>query len=448
MRIQIVIPVYGQPRLIDDCVDSLCKLTDLDHPPLLIWDDGSDALTGKICEQLAKEYNYAEVVHRRHQGIHKTWNEIIDYIDPCDWILLLGSDTMLMQPDTLGIWREEIALLESAYGEIGACHAALYTSPEIVQWCGSYDGAYERERGVTSIGGHLRCGSPLATGLTPWITHSAVMLNYKALKEVKEHYGSYYDERYEIYCGDRDMSYRLRSLGWQCAVASRVQVIHQNSGGQSVSKAYDQQDRVFWLKHDRALLSQTWDDVMQDEDAVLPPPSDELLKVNLGCGRDYREGWINVDACDYKTDINIDITSPRLLAKLGGRCSNVVASHVLEHFEQYRNQEILTLWLGLLAPGGELEITVPDFKWVAKQWVELPDGLLDQRFNHDIIFGLVSSGESEYERHRQAFFAGRLHRIISEAIANKGYELIGIEYGFDHGQGTLTARVKCLPSRK
>lgn len=54
-------------------------------------------------------------------------------------------------------------------------------------------------------------------------------------------------------------------------------------------------------------------------------------------------------------------------AELHGKFDAIVASHVLEHFSYWREQEILNGWIKCLKPNGELHILVPSAEWAARE---------------------------------------------------------------------------------
>jgi predicted SAM-dependent methyltransferase len=45
----------------------------------------------------------------------------------------------------------------------------------------------------------------------------------------------------------------------------------------------------------------------------------------------------------------------------------IVASHVLEHFSYWKEQDVLKEWMRCLKPGGELHILVPSAEWAARE---------------------------------------------------------------------------------
>lgn len=91
------------------------------------------------------------------------------------------------------------------------------------------------------------------------------------------------------------------------------------------------------------------------------------VKINLGCGKDYKKGWINIDnlsmaecKCDVYSDIQIYDTKPKSVDK-------ILLSHVAMYLRPEEFDELLPRWYKWLKPGGTLEIETIDLNEV-KQW--------------------------------------------------------------------------------
>ena len=89
-----------------------------------------------------------------------------------------------------------------------------------------------------------------------------------------------------------------------------------------------------------------------------------VRKLNLGCGFDKRQGWINVDsfaACE--PDMLLDIEQAEWPFE-DGRFDHVLLKHVIEHvgkeFDVFAR--IMRNLHRILAPGGLLEIHVPHYR--------------------------------------------------------------------------------------
>ncbi|MBA8886545.1 SAM-dependent methyltransferase [Dokdonella fugitiva] len=81
-------------------------------------------------------------------------------------------------------------------------------------------------------------------------------------------------------------------------------------------------------------------------------------KINVGCGYDRREGYLNVDLhAVHNPDLVGDVVALPMLPS--GAFDEVLAQDVLEHFERAKTAPALQEWSRLLAPGGVLHVRVP-----------------------------------------------------------------------------------------
>lgn len=82
------------------------------------------------------------------------------------------------------------------------------------------------------------------------------------------------------------------------------------------------------------------------------------LRVNLGCGKDIRAGWINVDKADLPgVDVCHDLTHIPL-PFASNSCVDVLCKDVLEHLEYL---PVIRDIHRILEPGGRVTIQVPHF---------------------------------------------------------------------------------------
>lgn len=83
------------------------------------------------------------------------------------------------------------------------------------------------------------------------------------------------------------------------------------------------------------------------------------LKIDLGCGRNKRAGFVGVDNWSAaEADIHADIRY-RIPGLEDGSAEYVLCSHVLEHIGGHGWRDVLGEMARLLAPGGAFEIRVP-----------------------------------------------------------------------------------------
>lgn len=83
------------------------------------------------------------------------------------------------------------------------------------------------------------------------------------------------------------------------------------------------------------------------------------MKLNLGCGRDYRKGWTNVDqAKQYKSEYSGSLEDK--WPWIDSSVDEIYCSHLLEHINNlvfFMNEA----WR-VLKKGGRMEIKVPHYR--------------------------------------------------------------------------------------
>lgn len=91
-------------------------------------------------------------------------------------------------------------------------------------------------------------------------------------------------------------------------------------------------------------------------------------KLEIGPGEVRIDGFETLNVIPA---VNVDYVcdAARRLPFRGGTFEVVYASHVLEHIPWYNTEAVLTEWLRILAPGGRLEIWVPDGLKICKAFV-------------------------------------------------------------------------------
>jgi len=91
------------------------------------------------------------------------------------------------------------------------------------------------------------------------------------------------------------------------------------------------------------------------------------IKLNIGCGTDYREGYINIDGSSTlgKVDKVVDIGGESLLVHFGeGTINYILANDIVEHLFRWEAVRLLKDFYSLLVFGGSVEIRVPDCEYI------------------------------------------------------------------------------------
>lgn len=90
-------------------------------------------------------------------------------------------------------------------------------------------------------------------------------------------------------------------------------------------------------------------------------PLSRAKKLNLGCGYDYREGWVNADLNEQaKVDVQVDLNDLPLPFE-DNTFDYIFSAHTIEHVrEDMALPLIVELWR-VLKPNGVLELRMPHF---------------------------------------------------------------------------------------
>ena len=90
--------------------------------------------------------------------------------------------------------------------------------------------------------------------------------------------------------------------------------------------------------------------------------------LNLGCGHDVRDGFINIDLfSDNPLVVNMDI---RRLDFADNSVDFILASDVLEHFSHRETSSLLSEWYRVLKPGAIIIIRCPSLRLQMKAYMD------------------------------------------------------------------------------
>jgi len=117
-----------------------------------------------------------------------------------------------------------------------------------------------------------------------------------------------------------------------------------------------------------------------------------MNKLNLGCGDDILEGWINIDAYNPIAQVKADVSS---LPYDDNFADVILASHVIEHFHFHDGFKVINEWKRVLKPDGKLIIETPDLLETCKEFVALPEGEKCNLYGHFFASPWVS-GQTHY----------------------------------------------------
>lgn len=145
---------------------------------------------------------------------------------------------------------------------------------------------------------------------------------------------------------------------------------------------------------------------------AMPSPLPSPLWLNLGCGRDIREGFVNIDMYSDSPDVvYMDI---RKIALPDNSADLILASDVLEHFSHREVDVVLAEWGRVLKPGGELVIRCPSLRLQVKAYV-------NKIWDADIASYMIFGGQTNPGDYHCIGFD---EQSIKKHLAQAGFDVI------------------------
>lgn len=142
------------------------------------------------------------------------------------------------------------------------------------------------------------------------------------------------------------------------------------------------------------------------------------MKLHLGCGGTYLDGYVNIDfplsektIMNVKADVYCDISN---LNYDDNSIEEIRSHHLFEHFNRVDALRMLIKWRRWLKPGGKLIIETPDFFWCSLIFPFIPSYSFKMRLGRH-IFG---SQEDFWGCHLDFWYKSKFKKVLS----NLGFE--------------------------
>lgn len=167
--------------------------------------------------------------------------------------------------------------------------------------------------------------------------------------------------------------------------------------------------------------------VMRGQKAPSPPSG---LKLNLGCGNRYLEGYLNIDINNKVADLNADITT---LDFKKDSVSEILMVHVIEHIDFFLVEPFLKKIYLWLKGAGQLIIEFPDLIKVARSILRMKNKskeLQDSPMGMRGFYGEPTKNMSFYDYHKW----GYSQMTIKLLLKLVGFRKIYIERPQYHGR--------------
>jgi predicted SAM-dependent methyltransferase len=139
------------------------------------------------------------------------------------------------------------------------------------------------------------------------------------------------------------------------------------------------------------------------------------LKLHLGCGDVYLEGWVNIDLVSprrYRRDLRWNLQ--RGLPFPDGSAEAVFSEHLLEHLELAEGLAHLEMCRRVLAPGGVLRIGVPDLERYVQSYLG-NDDLIDKQRPGRPTRGIAFVENFFFHGHKMMYDFETLELMLREA---------------------------------
>lgn len=139
-----------------------------------------------------------------------------------------------------------------------------------------------------------------------------------------------------------------------------------------------------------------------------------MMKLHLGCGHQYLEGWVNIDG--PKEELPYDDLIADCHAKIqdlnypDNSVDEILMEAVFEHFPRHVAIMQLRKLYTWLKPGGKLTILVPDF-WGTVKLLKKSKSVKERLFWYRHLFGPQDS--VDYGTHYDAFDVEKLEHLFS-----------------------------------
>lgn len=153
-----------------------------------------------------------------------------------------------------------------------------------------------------------------------------------------------------------------------------------------------------------------------------------MIKLNVGSGLDYKEGYINIDGSDLsKVDKIIDFNSDSLINHFElNSVDYILANTFIEHFYHWEAVQILKDFYKVLKPLGSVEITVPDISFVCSTW------RMNIQEKITYLYGGQDKGEGEGRKKFPHYFChkyGYTRKSMKTELLDIGFSQVTTKYG-------------------
>ena len=387
--ISIIIPVLNQHEMTADCIATIRSTTE-DYE-LIIVDNGS---TPPITKPYMGFIDVTLIRNETNLGFPAAVNQGV-LASKGDTIILLNND-IVVTPGWAQLLQGHLERFSIVGPLTNYCSGRQcvvvdsYTDEEslfdvVAEWHENYKGlAIEAN----------------------WIIGFCFAFRRKVYDDIGE-----FDESLWPCSGEEiDFCYRAVEAGHTVGIAQDIYVHHL---GNTTFEDMEREGSIVYkdvCDRNSDYLKKRWGDNFWNEQVVRGVMLKNGLRLNLGCGPFYLDGFVNVDIQEtavIKPDLVCDILD---LPYAEDSVDEIYAGHILEHFHWTEGLEALRYWKSLLKPGGRISVVVPDFDYLVKEYLANPYPEKLRELNDLYIYS-----HAQAYPHRYAYSADLLADALEEA---------------------------------
>lgn len=121
--------------------------------------------------------------------------------------------------------------------------------------------------------------------------------------------------------------------------------------------------------NDKAETDKRWSDRLPNNsilEKIKELISDNPIKLNLGCGQQKLEGYVNIDKYDHHADLHMDIENIKLPEN---SVDEILGIHIFEHLNPHKVEGLVSDWYRILKSGSKLILEMPNIEELCKDFV-------------------------------------------------------------------------------
>ena len=137
-QISLIVPVYNAEKYLHRCINSILEQTFTDFELLLI-NDGSKDMSGKICDEYAAKDNRVYVFHKKNGGVSSARNVALDEAKGA-WVTFIDSDDWIANDYLMNLYEAV-----GQDGELAISYATLVHNDGVFQRLNNANNVLQKE---------------------------------------------------------------------------------------------------------------------------------------------------------------------------------------------------------------------------------------------------------------------------------------------------------------